>query len=370
MKLTCQRGPLAAAFTAVSAVVPSRTPKQILQNVKLRTQGSETILIGTDQEVGIRYTIPEVQASGEGEVLLPTASVIAILRELRDEVVTLEIDGDLTLIKSGHSEFKLPAIDPTEFPNVAAFDDSSYYVAAGAVLKEMIRRTIFATDPESTRYPLGGILLELTDSKLGMVATDSRRLAVVHAACSVTGTPAARPMPPVVPIKAMSLLERSITDADESIQIAIHQNEVLFKTVNSTIYSRLLEGRFPKYQDVIPSRSEIAIDLVAAPFHAAVRQAQIVTNPESRGVNFTFDKGALVLTSQSAEVGQSRVELPIAYDGAPLTITFDPRFVADFLKVLEPEKSVQLNLTDGDSAAVLKTEDGYTYVIMPLARDR
>jgi DNA polymerase-3 subunit beta len=168
----------------------------------------------------------------------------------------------------------------------------------------------------------------------------------------------------------MSLIERSLTDSDEMVQIAVHANDVLVKCGNSTIYSQLVEGRFPKYQDVIPPSAAISIEMVAGPFHSAVRQAQIVTSEESRGVDFTFGKGLLVLKSQAADVGQSRIEMPVSYDGTELTITFDPRFVSDFLKVLGPEQQVRLDMIDGDSAAVLRTDDGYTYVIMPLSRDR
>jgi DNA polymerase-3 subunit beta len=110
--------------------------------------------------------------------------------------------------------------------------------------------------------------------------------------------------------------------------------------------------------------------MVVSPFYAAIRQAQIVTNEESRGVDFAFTKGQLTLKSLVAEIGQSTVELPISYEGDDLTITFDPRFVAEFLRILSPETNIQLRLVDSESAAVLSTEDDYTYVIMPLSRDR
>jgi DNA polymerase-3 subunit beta len=112
------------------------------------------------------------------------------------------------------------------------------------------------------------------------------------------------------------------------------------------------------------------MELVVGPVYSAVRQAAIVTDDESRGVDFTFGEGKLVLSGRSARVGQSRVELPIGFDGAPLTITLDPRYVNDFLKVLDPEKNFTLELKDAESAAVCRTDDGYGYVIMPLARER
>jgi DNA polymerase III subunit beta len=154
------------------------------------------------------------------------------------------------------------------------------------------------------------------------------------------------------------------------VYLAVYPNSVLVKVGSSTIYSRLVEGRFPRYADVIPSAGGSQIDLVVSPFYSAVRQAQIVTNEESRGVDFTFENGTLRLTSVATDIGQSKVEMPISYDGPSITITFDPRYLADFLRILDASTSVKLQLTDGESAAVLRTDDGYTYVIMPLARDR
>ncbi|MDA1166154.1 MAG: DNA polymerase III subunit beta, partial [Planctomycetota bacterium] len=214
-------------------------------------------------------------------------------------------------------------------------------------------------------------LLELTPERATLAATDSRRLAVVSAAAQVVGEVNVENTTPVVPSKAMQLIERSLPDQEDAVAlIAIHANHVLVKCGGSTIYSRLVEGRFPKYSDVIPSEFSSSVELVIGPFYSAVRQAQIVTSEESRGVDFHFSSGKLALTSRAADVGQSNVELPIAYDGAEFTITFDPRFVADFLRILDSGTAVKLNLIDGESPAVFTTEDQYRYVIMPLSRDQ
>lgn len=370
MKLHCHRPTLATAFQIVSGVVPSRTPKDILRNVKLQVGGGKATLVGTDQEVGIRYEIPGVETDSDGEVLLPKDRLIAILRELTDDGVDLEVNEKALWVRSGHSEFKLSAEDPAEFPPVQAFDATSYHVVPAASFREMIKRTVFATDSESTRYALGGVLMEFGTDKLTMAATDSRRLAVVSTTSTVVGTIEPRATQPVVPAKALSLIERSITENDQDVYLAVYPNSVLVKVGSSTIYSRLVEGRFPRYADVIPAPGGSIIDMVVSPFYSAVRQAQIVTNEESRGVDFTFENGTLRLTSVAADIGQSKIEIPISYDGTPITITFDPRYIADFLRILDASTSVKLQLTDGESAAVLRTDDGYTYVIMPLARDR
>ena len=368
MKLRCHRGPLQTAFQIVSGVVPARTPKEILKNVKLEVADGTATLIGTDQEVGIRYQIPGVETDSAGETLLPTNRVISILRELTDDSVEFEISENRVEIRSGHSQFQLSAEDPAEFPPVAEFNESSYHKLPGQVFREAIRRTIFATDVESTRYALGGILLELGEGAAALVATDSRRLALQKVPSKSEGSQENENSMPVVPRTAMSLIEKSIDD-DSDVLVALHQNDVLVKSGHSTIYSRLVEGRFPRYGDVIPSESNHTIELVVGPFYSAVRQAQILTNEDSRGVDFQFESGTLTLRSEASDVGSSKIELPINYDEESLIIKFDPRYISEFLRVLDPEKQVTLHLLDAESAAVFRTEDNYTYVIMPLSRE-
>ena len=371
MKLNCHRPSLLSALQIVAGVVPTRTPKEVLKNIKLQVDGSTTVLIGTDQEVGIRHEVHNVETDSTGEVLLPTTRVISILRELTDDQVTLEATERSLIIKGGHSEFSLSTEDPLEFPPVAAFEDQNYFTIQASALKEMIRRTIFATDSESTRYALGGILLELTPERGTLAATDSRRLAVVTSPTQVVGEITVENTTPVVPSKAMQLIERSLPDQEDAVaMIAVHANDVLVKCGGSTIYSRLVEGRFPRYSDVIPGEFASSIEMVVGPFYSAVRQAQIVTNEESRGVDFTFGDGKLTLSSRAADVGQSNVELPIPYDGEEVTIIFDPKFVADFLRILDGGTSIKVNLIDGESPAVFVTEDNYRYVVMPLAREQ
>lgn len=368
MKLQCPRQSLATALQAVSGVVPTRTPKEILKNVKLHLANGRATLLATDSEVGIRCEIAGVETDSVGDVLLPTQRINAILREVHEEVILLEVTEEALWVKTGRSEFRLSIEDPAEFPDVAVFDDENYFVIAGRQLRQAIQRTLFATDVESTRYALGGILVEVAKDTMSLAATDSRRLAVAHAACSSTGE-AATTQRPVVPSKAMQLIERSIQDDEQEVHLAFHANDVLVRSGTATIYARLVEGRFPKYQDVIPRDFKTSIELVAGPFLSAVRQSMIVTNEESRGVDFTFADGNLTLNSVGADVGTSRVELPISYEGDAITITFDPKFVADFLKVLDSSAALTLNLIDSASAAVFKADGDYTYVVMPLERE-
>jgi len=371
MKITCNREKMWHAFQTVSSVAPSRSPKPILQNVKLEVEPDGAILMATDLEVGIRYCVAGIDVESPGAAVLPVSRFGSILRESSDETFRMESDNQGTIIRGERNQFKLPAADPGEFPAVATFNETKFYEVPARLFRELIRRTALATDNESSRYALGGIKLEWESNQLTAIGTDGRRLAKMEGPAQAVDDPAGIGEATVVPTRAMQYMDRALAEDDSEIQLAVRENEILVKNPRVTIYSRLLEGRFPRWRDVFPERDQsVKLDLVVGPFQAAVRQAAIVTSEESRGVDFTFGEGTLLLAGQTAEVGQSRVELPISYNGAAITITLDPRFVTDFLKVLDPEKSFTIDLKDSEGAIVCTTDDGYGYVIMPLARDR
>jgi DNA polymerase-3 subunit beta len=356
----------------VSGVVPARSPKPILQNIKLIADEEEgSVLMGTDLEVGIRHRVLGVRVEQPGEVILPTGRVGSILRTSGDDELKIETDDDHLIITGQHSEFTLPLEDPSLFPEVPDFAATSYHVVPAGTLKKLIRRTIFATDLESARYALGGVLVELSDSTMAMVGTDGRRLARMVAPAEAENDPPPPTGTPVIPVKALKLIERNLVDDEVQVHLAFQAGTaVLVKTDGAVIYSRLVEGRFPRYQDVFPSSVEARIPLLVGPLRLAVEQASIVTSDDSRGVDFQFATGVLKLSSQAADVGSSHVDLPINYEGKPLEITFDPRYLVDALKTLEDGTEIHAELIDAKNAAVFRTGDDYSYVVMPLTRER
>ncbi len=371
MRALCNREGLLAALGMVSGVVPIRSPKPILQNVKFMANAMEgSTLMATDLEVGIRARVLGVKVEDEGAVILPTARVSSILRTSNDEELAIESNQDQLVIRGLHSEFTLPIEDVELFPDVPEFAATSYHVVMAADLKKLIRRTIFATDAESTRYALGGVLFELAGESIAMVGTDGRRLARMSAALDGENNPPLPSGAPVVPVKALKLMERNLADHDPPVHLVIQSGSaVLMRTDSAVIYSRLVEGRFPRYQDVFPASVEIKIPLEVGPLRMAVEQASIITSDDSRGVDFRFVPGMLSLTSRAADVGSSHVELPIAYEGKPVDITFDPRYLVDALKTLDDGATVTAELIDSKNAAVFRTDDDYTYVVMPLTRE-
>jgi DNA polymerase-3 subunit beta len=343
----------------------------ILQNVRLDVNDQNGLLLATDLEMGVRMHVEGFEVMAPGSVILPTNRMGSILRELSDEHLTIEIEGNKTMVRGERSQFSLPVENPAEFPPIPEFDAEKYHEVSARSLRELIRRTEFATDNESGRYALGGVLLEFAENHIVAVGTDGRRLAKMQVSALSVGGHTNEGASTIVPGKAMKFIERSLADADSEVQISARANDILVKTSRMTIYSRLLEGRFPRWRDVFPQRNDtIKLDLPIGPLAAAVRQAAIVSTKESQGVDFMFSDGLLTLQGQSSELGNSKVELPIAYDGKNVEVTLNPKYVTDFLGVLEPSATVSFDIKDGESAVVCSTDDGYGYVIMPLARDR
>lgn len=372
MRAICNRGALLNAFGMVSGIVPSRSPKPILQNVKLcAEQGTTSVLMGTDLEVGIRHEVSGISVQEAGSVILPAAQIGSILRTSGDDELAFSTSDAQLVIQGTQATFTLPIENASLFPEVPDFGVSSFHCIAASHLKKLIRRTIFATDVESARYALGGVLVELSTDAIAMVGTDGRRLARMIAPSEVQNSPAIPIGTPVIPIKALKLIERNLSDDTMQVHLTVQADTALLvRTIDAVIYTRLLEGRFPRYQDVFPSTADIRIPLEAGHLRRAIEQASIVTSDESRGVDFEFTSNALRLSCQAADLGSSHVLLAITYDGKPLTITFDPRYLIDALRALDDSTSIVIEMTDAKNAAVFRTNDGYAYVIMPLTRER
>ncbi len=368
MKVSIKRDSFSSVFQLAAAVAPSRSPKPILQNVKLQADKNQSLLMATDQEIGVKLNVVDVDVHSPGAVVIPVHRMSMILRECTDEVLKIDATPEKTVILGQRSRFELAGQNPDEFPEIASFEEKDYYEISANVLRELIHRTLFATETESSRYALGGVLLEVDGNTLIAVGTDGRRLAKMEGVLKKVGQPASNAST-IVPARAMQILERMLPQDDAVVQFATRGNDLLVRDARGLFYSRLVEGRFPKWRDVIPKRTDAhKIEIPVGPLLSTVRQAAIVASEESRGIDFTFANGSLILANSTAEIGQTRIEMPVAYDGPELTISLDHGYVADFLKVLPLDKTFTLDVVNSELAAYCTTDDKYGYVIMPLAR--
>jgi DNA polymerase-3 subunit beta len=367
MKVRCHREGLLSAFQLASVAVPARDLKPILRNLKAIADGDRCTLLATDLELGIRLEVRGINVEESGDALLPAAKMLAILRESTDDELAIEADVRACLVRGQYNEFEMGGDDPADFPDLPEFSGESYHEVPAGMLREMIRRTLFAAAAENPRYALTGILWELEGDTARLVATDGRRLAVADGKATPHGGHDTKGQTHVVPTKAMQLLERNLQDPEELVRVSLRPNEALFKTERAMIYSRLVEGRYPPYREVFPKKQTVKVPLTVGPFHAAVRQAAIMTDEETKKVIFTFEKQKLTMQAQGPQTGRSKVELPIDYDNKTIKIAFDPKFITEMLRVLGADDTLTLELVDGNSVALFKCGASYSYIVMPLS---
>jgi len=389
MKVTGNRAVLSEGVQMAASVAAHRSPKPALACVKIEAGKQELTLLATDLEVGVRIKVPAVEVQEAGQALVPAERVNAILRELTDEKVTLAVTGETTVIETAgpagakaSARFKILGEDPADFPVVPEFRADGAFAVNMDVMKDMIARTLFATARESTRYALNGVLVEVEGNKIQMVATDGRRLALARGECKPVGKTTAESSRKgerrsgIVPAKAMNLIERCIAGragAGLAVQVVLTDREILVRSPEVDgkaweTYSRLVEGHFPKYEDVVPADKDLdkKAHLGTGEFHAAVRKAALLTTEESRGVKFQFKADGLTLSSRAPEMGEATIRMPVRYEGADLEIGFNPQFLTDALKVIEADEFV-FSFQNPNKPGMITDGKKFTYVVMPVS---
>lgn len=362
MKCICDRVALLEALSATGAVAAARTPKPILQCVRLTVDKSALTVTAYDQEVGLRYRVSQVEVTRPGEALVSSDRLLAIVRESADETMSFETADDILHVRGADSHFQVLGQPVREFPPVPDMEGNPDFSVKVGALREAVGQTLFAAARENTRYAINGVLWEKKGKRLNLVATDGRRLAQSGASLekSVGDDSSA-----IIPTKTLNLLSKLHFSADETIDVRLTQNQVVLRTERATISSVLVEGHFPKYQDVIPRDSDKKVTLVTADFQSAVKRASLLSNVESRGIRVSLGSDGMVLSSRAQEQGEATVQLRnIEYSGAQIAIGFNPEFLLDALKVCG--ESVVLEFKESSRPGVFKSGPDFLYVVMPV----
>lgn len=362
MKAICNRASLLEALQVTSAAITPRTPKPALQCVLVDCQKEGLTVIATDLQVGIRYRLEQVEVKEPGQGLIPADRFLAIVRECPDDTLSVEIKDNVCRIETSDSHFTLNTSEVEGFPAVKEADGQDGLKIKAGLLRGMIRRTIFAVAKESSRYAINGVLWASEGKKLMMVATDGRRLAQAQAELisGETGTTA------IVPTKTMSLLERCLVEAEEQVSVGFQENRIVMVLPRVTISSTLVEGTFPKYDEVIPHDNTVKVKFKTEALVSAFRRAALLTTENSQGVKMQFSKNRLVLTGRAAETGEGKVELAIEYDYDDLEVGFNPHYVLEALRVVGAEE-ITLELKATNTPGVLRSGEDFLYVVMPVS---
>ena len=337
--------------------VPAKSAQPILQNVRL----GDGLLSGTDLEVRIDR---EIDYHGE-HMLLPAYRLNAILKAATgDEVVLIPKESSVT-VKCGAGSWTLPTEDVAEFPTWDSGELKAICRLPADQFCRAAKATIYATDAESSRYALGGVLVEVADGNPTWVATDGRRLA-----CVETETDQAVDDSQTILPGRLVALAASLAVGDGSVQIEADAKEVRFTLDGTTITGRLVEGKFPRWRDVLgePEGEPTVIDVTE--LLSSVQSAAIVTSEQSKGITLAWTASTLVLVGRSSEYGESRVICPTIAAGSTASTKLDPKYVAQFLANLPSDEEPHVDVYAADAKSRVLIRCGpYTGVIMPLAED-
>jgi len=359
--ITLATSTLRAALADVLRAVPTRHAKPILGNVRL----GDGLLTGTDLEVRIDR---EIDYHGEA-MLLPAHRLSAILRAATGGEVVLKVGESNVTVKCGSGSWTLPTEDAAEFPTWDAGDLKAVCRLPADQFCRAANATIYATDTESSRYALGGVMLDVEPTADGSmqhwVATDGRRLACVE----TESDQAVDESKTLIPGRLMAVVS-SMASGDGSVHIEADAKEVRFSIDGCTITGRLVDGKFPQWRDVVgqPEGEPTVIDVTE--LLSSVQSAAIVTSEQSKGISLTWTANTLVLVGRSSEYGESKVICPTIAAGSTAGTKLDPKFMAQFLAHLpaDEEPHVDVYVADAQSRVLVKCGP-YTGVIMPLAED-
>lgn len=365
---------LKAALATVMPVVPKNSPQPILQAVKMVCTESESKLIANNLDQSISYTVAGVDVAEPGEILMSPDKLKKILDQLdTDTEIEIRSNESKVLVTAKSGKWNFTSQDPVRFPSP---EDPNFEKLHGlcvdiSELQKAIDKTIVCTDPESTRYALSGVLFEPDpiQKELRLVATDGRRLvlATLDNAQITHELHDDIAFITVVPAKALQILSK--IKGEEFCDIAITGKSAYFRTSRAVICTRLVEGRFPRYQDVIPQSGNTVVKALPEQFCKAVSGASISTSEESRAVKMSFqsDLGICKLTARSADAGTAATTCEVVTEGDPVEISIDPNYLLPVLqKITSP---IEIHLTNSKSAMLIKSPN-CDVVIMPLTPER
>lgn len=365
MKLVVAKESLLNGLQAVQNIVSSRTTLPILSNVLLQSAEGELELTATDLDVTISCKV-EADIKKAGTITLPVKKLFSIVRELGAQEIDLEVDDKHGCrIRAGSSYYRMNGLPSEEFPPLPKFGAGRSLKLPQDKVKSMLRRTGFAASTDETRYVLNGIFFSFKEHKFTMVATDGRRLALTDEDVDF----AEDAVEFIVPTKAINELTRLLHPAGDA-QISVAENQASFELKgeqgqNALLVTKLVEGNYPNYRQVIPADSGERIPLLREELLQALRRAEIMTSEKSNSVKLSFTKNNLAITANTPEVGEVRESLAINYKGQDLSIAFNPVYLMDPLKALDHDE-VFLELTDELSPGVVRINGPFLYVIMPM----
>lgn len=364
MKFTITRQNLHQGMNSVSASIPSKTTLPVLSNILLEADSEGVRMSGTDLDVAVRVRVP-AEVVKAGSLTAPGKKLQEIVRELPDQPIEIAARGDQIELRCGRSHFRLNGLPSGDFPALPTVDFERGWSASGKDLLSLIKHTSFAVSTEESRPVLNGVLWELRDREMRMVATNGHRLArmTIPAAPSVETTTQL-----IVPPAALQHVQRLVQETD-SVQVARSGNHLGFKTERAEVFTRLIEGTYPNYEQVIPKDNDKFATVDRKALDSAVRRVAAVASEQTHRIRLKLEANKMELNVLTPDLGEAHDEIEVGYTGEPFIIGFNANYLIEVLRYIETEE-VKLGFKAPERAATLEPMGGagldYLCLVMPL----
>ena len=363
MEISISRDDLIKPLSQVAGVVERRQTLPILAYTLVKQDKGELTLTGTDLEVEV-LAATKPGGGTDGEMTIPARKLLDICRGLpTDAEITISLKGEKAMVRSGRSRFTLVTMPTTDFPAIEATEWSEIFEVPQKALKALLENTQFCMAHQDVRYYLNGLLLEVEGKNLKAVATDGHRMALAE--LTLTEDQGSRQV--IVPRKGVLELSRFLEDCEEAARISLGINHIRVELPDLTFTSKLIDGRFPDYNKVVPASQSKEILVDRQTFRDALSRAAILSNEKYRGVRLSLTNGSLTITAHNPEQEEAEEEVSVDYSGEEMEIGFNVNYIIEAISALQSEQ-VKLGLNDPNSSCTLlaPNSNAALYVVMPM----
>jgi DNA polymerase-3 subunit beta len=368
MKINSNRENLLNGLQTLQSGVSAKTGTiPILQNFLMETEEKGLKIVFTDLEMAVKHHI-NVDIKTEGSITIPMKKFMEIVQNLGEDsdVVISADETNRIAVNNGKTKFKLSGAPKSDYPVIPDLDETNSFKVPAGLLSSMISGTIFSASTEDDRHFLNGLLWKYEKEKFSLIATDGRRLAIA----TTDKVRIKKEFKLIVPSKILNEIVRFIKTAGigekEEITVGLSSNQIGFKAAKTVFISRLIEGNFPAYEQIIPKNNEISVEMNAPKLAAVTKRAAICSTERSGAVKYTFKKDALVVNSASQNM-DFEDEMALDYKGKEFQVSFNPKFILDMLKVIG-DKNIVFDFSAPTTPVMARIpgNDDFIYIVMPL----